>query len=89
MATHTTSSSVIIIEAAMKFIPDEPIPPGEILEQEFMADFDLTPDHLAAALGVSSGVLQPVLSGAAPLTAELSLRLARYFENTAEFWLNL
>lgn len=89
MATPTMSSSVIIIEAVMKFIPDEAIHPGEILEHEFMADFDLTPDLVAAALGVSSSALQPVLSGAAPLTAELSRRLARYFGNTPEFWLNL
>jgi antitoxin HigA-1 len=54
-----------------------------------MADFDLTPDLLAAALGVSLDSLLSVLVGATPVTAEFALRLARYFGNTPEFWLNL
>lgn len=73
----------------MKFIPDEPIHPSEILEQDFMADFDLAPDLLAAALGVSLDSLLSVLVGATPVTAEFALRLGRYFGNTPEFWLNL
>jgi len=73
----------------MPFLPDEPIHPGEILQEEFLAEYELTADKVAADLGVNAGRLAEVMAGQAPITAELALRLSRYFSNSPEYWLNL
>lgn len=73
----------------MQFLPDEPIHPGEILREEFIAEYQLTAGDVAVALGVNAARLSEVISGDAPINADLALRLSRYFSNSPEFWLNL
>lgn len=73
----------------MQFLPDEPIHPGEILREEFLAEYQLSTEKVASDLGVNAGRLAEVTAGQAPITAELALRLSRYFSNTPEYWLNL
>jgi addiction module HigA family antidote len=73
----------------MQFVPDDAIHPGEILKQDFLLEYGLSVEKAADDLGISADVLNDLQEGAGSVTAELALRLARYFETSPEFWLNL
>ena len=64
------------------------IHPGRILKRE-MLERSLSANKLALALRVPSGRITQILNGKRGLTAETSLRLSRYFGNSARFWMNL
>ena len=63
--------------------------PGEVLVDEFMAPLDLSTAELATAISVTPQEIESIIDGSAPITAELSLRLARYFCTETDFWINL
>ena len=65
-----------------------PTHPGEMLREDFMADYKLTVSSLASALGVSRQSVNELLRERRAITPEMALRLARLFGNTPEFWLN-
>jgi len=64
-------------------------PVGEVLQSEYLGPLNLTPNTLANAIGVSYEVVEGILADKTAVTAELSLRLARYFSTAADFWLQL
>ena len=67
-----------------------PIGPGEVLH-DLMSQESARPsqEDLARALGVSRLTVNQLLNGKRGVTADMSLRLARAFATTAEFWLDL
>jgi addiction module HigA family antidote len=67
----------------------DPIPPGEILLEEFMRPHDLSQNKLARDLDVPVARINDILHARRGITADTALRLAAYFGTTAEFWLNL
>ena len=73
----------------MQFIQDDPIHPGEILRDDFLAEYGLTTERVAQDIGVPASVLSDILAARAGVSAEIALRLSRYFGNSPEFWLNL
>ena len=66
----------------------KPIHPGRILKREMM-ERSLSANQLALSLRVPSGRITQILNGKRGLSAETSLRLSRYFDNSARFWMNL
>ncbi len=66
----------------------QPIHPGRILQRELEAR-ELSANQLALALRVPSGRITSLLNGKRSVTPDTALRLARYFGNSAQFWLNL
>ena len=66
----------------------QPIHPGRILQRELRAR-ELSANQLALALRVPSGRITSLLNGKRSVTPDTALRLARYFGNSAHFWLNL
>ena len=66
----------------------QPIHPGRILKRE-MAVRSLAANRLALELRVPSGRITQILNGKRGISAETALRLARYFGNSAQFWVNL
>jgi addiction module HigA family antidote len=62
--------------------------PGRILKRELMSR-DLSANALALALRTPSGRIVDILNGKRGISPETALRLARYFGNSALFWLNL
>jgi addiction module HigA family antidote len=63
--------------------------PGEILEEEFLKPWRMTPDRLAAGIGVSPAQVGEILEGRRGISAETALRLSRFLGCTPEFWLGL
>ncbi|MCP4623096.1 MAG: HigA family addiction module antidote protein [bacterium] len=65
-----------------------PTHPGEMLREDFMADFDLKATTLANALGVSRQTINEIVRGRRAITPAMALRFSRLFGNSPEFWLN-
>ncbi len=64
------------------------IHPGRLLRRELDAR-KLSANRLAINLGVPSGRVTDILNSRRSITADTALRLALYFGNTAQFWLDL
>lgn len=64
---------------------------GEVLREEFMRPLGLSANALALALRVPATRIGDILRADKPraLSADMAIRLGRYFGTTAEFWLNL
>jgi len=65
-----------------------PIHPGEILREE-LSEFGISANSLAKALGVPTNRITGILNEKRSITADSALRLARYFDTSPEFWMNL
>ena len=65
-----------------------PVHPGEVLREE-IDDLGLSENTLAKAIGVPANRVTAILNGQCGVTAEMAVRLGRYFDTTAQFWLNL
>jgi addiction module HigA family antidote len=66
-----------------------PITPGEMLREEFLAEYSLSQLQLARAIGISPNRIAEIVNNRRRITADTALRLSLYFGNSAEFWLNL
>jgi len=66
-----------------------PIHPGTILRKDYLAPLGLTAYALAKGLHVPQTRLGEILAGRRVITADIALRLARYFGTTPFLWLNL
>ncbi len=66
-----------------------PVHPGEILREEFLEPLGLNPHKLSLALRVSAPTVSEIAREKRSISPDVALRLARYFDTTAEFWLNL
>jgi len=71
----------------MKKLP--PLHPGEILREEFLCPYDLSPGAVARAIGVPRTRIERLAKEEVDLTPDTALRLARYFGTTPAFWMNL
>jgi antitoxin HigA-1 len=66
-----------------------PIAPGEILLEEFMRPLGVSQNKLARDLDVPVARINDIIHAKRGISADTALRLATYFETSAEFWLNL
>src|SRR5437899_11528255 len=66
-----------------------PVHPGEVLREDFMKPLGLRVNTLALELHVPATRIGEIVHERRRITAETALRLARYFNPNAEFWLNL
>ena len=66
-----------------------PVHPGEILHEDFMKPLDLTTNRLALELHVPATRIGEIVHERRRITAETALRLARFFNTNAEFWLEI
>ena len=67
----------------------ENMTPGEILLEDYMKPLGLTQNGLARALGVPPPRVNEIIHGKRVITLDTSLRLGRYFGQSARFWLNV
>src|SRR5436305_2934403 len=66
-----------------------PVHPGEILHEEFLAPLGLSQYRLAKDVSVPPRRINEIVRGQRAITADTALRLARYFQTSERFWLNL
>jgi addiction module HigA family antidote len=65
-----------------------PVHPGSYLK-ELLEELSISQYRLAQDTGVTAMRISHVVRGQRPVTAELALRLGRYFGQSPRFWLNL
>jgi addiction module HigA family antidote len=65
-----------------------PVHPGSYLK-EMLEELSISQYRLAQDTGVTAMRISHVVRGQRPVTAELALRLGRYFGQSPRFWLNL
>lgn len=63
--------------------------PGEHLREDYLPEYGLSPSDLARALGVDDHPVDQILACQYPITPDLATGLAKLFETSPEFWLNL
>ena len=66
-----------------------PIHPGEQLREEFMIPLGLSSNALARALNVTPARINEIVRERRGISADTALRLARFFNTSHQFWLNL
>ena len=66
-----------------------PIHPGAQLREEFMMPLGLSSNALARALNVTPARINEIVRGRRGISADTALRLARFFDTSHQFWLNL
>lgn len=68
-----------------------PVHPGEILLEEFMKPSapPMNANTLAKALDVPANRITAIIKGQRGITGDTAVRLATFFNTTAEFWMNL
>jgi addiction module HigA family antidote len=67
----------------------DPIPPGEILREEFMRPLGVSINTLARDLDVPPNRISEIVNGKRAITADTALRLGKYFSVSPEIWLDL
>ena len=67
----------------------DPIPPGEILLEEFMKPLGISQNKLSRDLDVPVSGINGLVNGKKGISADMALRLAKYFGTTPELWLGL
>lgn len=71
-----------------QFMPDYAIPPGETLAEELAAK-SMSQAELAVLIGISEEIIDEIVKGQTPITAEMALKLESVFQLPANFWVNL
>ena len=66
-----------------------PIHPGEIIKEEYLKPLSMSVSALAVALRVPASRINDVVRQKRGVSIDTALRLARYFNTTAQFWMNL
>ena len=66
-----------------------PVHPGDILRHDFLEPLGISAYRLARELGVSSPTVAQLVGRRRGVSAEMALRLARYFGTSAQVWQNL
>ena len=66
-----------------------PTHPGEMLLEEFLIPMHITQRELADAIHVPYQRVNELVNQKRGITPSTALRLARFFNMSAEFWLNL
>ncbi|MEQ1885869.1 MAG: HigA family addiction module antitoxin [Bryobacteraceae bacterium] len=76
----------------MKHKKSERIPfphPGETILEDYLKPLGISVNRLALELRVPATRMGEIVHGRRGITADTALRLARYFNTTPNFWLNL
>lgn len=67
----------------------DPVPPGEILREDFMRPLGISVSALARDLAVPANRISQIVNGKRALSADTALRLGKYFGMSPEIWLDL
>ena len=65
------------------------IHPGEVLAEEFLTPLGITAYRLSKDIGIPQTRISEIIKCRRRITADTALRLSKYFNNSAKFWLGL
>ena len=68
---------------------ENPMHPGEVLQQLYLEPLDMSAIALARRLGVPRTRIERLLKGTTRMTPDTALRLARAFGTTPAYWMNM
>jgi antitoxin HigA-1 len=63
--------------------------PGEILSEIYLEPLGLSAGALARKISVPRTRIERVVGQQSPITTDTAMRLARFFNTTPQFWINL
>lgn len=63
--------------------------PGEILREEYLIPLGLKPYTLAKKLRIPRTRIERLVAQRTPVTPDTALRLAKFFDTTPQFWMNM
>jgi antitoxin HigA-1 len=66
-----------------------PIPPGEILLEEFLNPLGISQNQIARDIDVPVSRISGIVKGERAITADTALRLAAYFGTSPEMWMTV
>ena len=67
----------------------QPVSVGEMITEDYLKPLEFTQGQLAAAMGVSRRTVNELCTGKRAVTVDTALMLAKVFESTPDFWLNM
>ncbi len=65
------------------------IHPEEVLVEEFLTPLGITAYRLSKDIGIPQTRISEIIKCRRRITADTALRLSKYFNNSAKFWLGL
>ncbi len=65
------------------------IHPGEVLLEDYLKPLKMSQYKLAQDIGVPAIRISQIVNGKRSITADTALRLARYFNTSADIWLRI
>ena len=66
-----------------------PIHPGEILREEYLLPLEMRPYTLAKRLNVPRTRIERLVAEKTAVSPDTALRLGRFFDTTAQYWMNM
>ena len=63
--------------------------PGVTIREDYLVPLGMSSNKLAIELRVPATRIAEIINGRRGVSADTALRLARYFNTTSRFWLNL
>ena len=66
-----------------------PVHPGQVIRYEYLEPLNLTQQKLADSLGITRVRINEIILGKRSVTPDTAFRLAKYFNTTPDFWINL
>lgn len=68
---------------------DDNITAGGILKEMYLDELGISPIELADKIMISYDVVDDIVAGQCPITADVAYRLSLFLGTTPELWLNL
>lgn len=66
-----------------------PVHPGEFLREEYLVPLGMSAGALAKRLNVPRTRIERLVAEQTGLTTDTALRLAKFFQTSPEFWMNM
>src|SRR5215472_8584455 len=82
--TPMRSESSTTIKKASSKNELAPVTPGAMLKEEFLAEYGLSQNQLAKAIGISANRIAEIINNHRRITADTALRLARTIHRACE-----
>ena len=72
-----------------QYFPDYAVPPGEIIEKEWLEYIGWDIAKLAKKIGLSKRDTKDILRGKMAITPEIAKKLGKTFATSTDLWINL